>query len=279
MRRLIYLLVALLTSSCMDFRYSANEMNDFLSQHSNLKSDTLTVDGQQIHYVYSNSHRNNLIVFVHGSPGSWNAFSRYMTTDSLFGKYDMLSVDRPGFGYSDYGTAEPSIKNQAYLISEVIKKFDNPTKILVGHSLGGPVIARIAMDFPALVQGLLFLAPSIDPEMEKFEWYRALGKTWVGDLVTPTDFWVSNEEIIGLKAELEKMLPLWRNIHIPCLVIHGTKDSFVPVENADFAKRMIADSLIQVNYLEGERHFIPWSHPSVVVEGINQLIVETQSGL
>ena len=272
MRWLTYIFLLLFLSSCMDFRYSTQEMSDFMAHHKErLKSDTLVVEGQRIHYVYSNNDHDALVVFVHGSPGSWNAFSSYLTTDSLLNHYDMLSVDRPGFGYSDYGSAEPSLKNQAFLVSAVLKKFDHKKKILVGHSLGGPVIARVAMDDPDQVQGLLFLAPSIDPDMEKFEWYRSLIKTWLGDWVTPTDFWVSNEEIVPLKEELEQMMPHWQNIKIPCIVIHGTKDTFVPVENAAFAKKMIADSLVTIKYLEGVHHFIPWTHASIIVDAINEL--------
>ena len=273
MRWLTYIFLAMFLNSCMEFRYSAQEMNEFLtSNQDKLTSDTLLVDGQSIHFVYSDNEHNVLVVFIHGSPGSWDDFSRYLSTDSLLSNYDMVSIDRPGFGYSDYGLAEPSLKNQARLMCEVLKKFDHERKILVGHSLGGPVIARLAMDFPEMAQGLLFLAPSIDPEMEKFEWFRPLIKTWLGDLVTPTDFWVSNEEIVPLKAELTKMLPLWSGISIPCIVIHGTNDTFVPVQNADFAKKMIADSLIRVKYLEGVHHFIPWTHAPVIVEAINELV-------
>ncbi len=273
MTRLTYIFWVLFLTSCMDFRFTPKEMTDFLELHKDrLHSDTLEVDGQNIHYVYSDFDHDVLVVFIHGSPGSWNAFSGYLTKDTLLNNYDMLSIDRPGFGYSDYGLAEPSIKNQARLMSEVLKRFNHKKKVLVGHSLGGPVIARMAMDNPELVQGLLFLAPSIDPDMEKFEWYRVLIKTWVGDFVTPTDFWVSNEEIVPLKEELAEMVPLWSEITIPCIVIHGTNDTFVPVENADFAKKMITDSLISVNYLEGVHHFIPWTHASHIVEAIQELV-------
>ncbi|CAN0129163.1 unnamed protein product, partial [Chrysoparadoxa australica] len=202
------ILVSLL-SGCIEFRFDAKGMNDFLGNHQGeLFSDTLLINDQLMHYVYTQQQKETLLVFVHGSPGSWNAFSRYLTSDSLQDQYDMVSIDRPGFGYSDYGYAESSLKRQANLISQVIQQFDQKRKILIGHSLGGPIIARIAMDYPEQVQGMIFIAPSIDPDMEKYEWYRTLIKTWVGDLVVPTDLWVSNEEIVPLKEELNQMLPL-----------------------------------------------------------------------
>jgi pimeloyl-ACP methyl ester carboxylesterase len=38
--------------------------------------------------------------------------------------------------------------------------------ILVGHSLGGPLIARMTMDYPELIDGLVFVAGSVAPKLE-----------------------------------------------------------------------------------------------------------------
>ena len=244
----------------------------FEGKHFQPQSNILSVDSSQVHYVFIDNNRSNLVVFIHGSPGSWSAFIDYFKNDSLLSQVDMLAIDRPGFGMSDQGIPEPSLERQAYLIAEVIKQFHQPNVIMVGHSLGGPVIARVAMDYPELVDGLLFLAPSIDPEQEKYEWYRSWIDTKVGGWLTPADFWVSNEEILPLKGELEKMLPLWKNISIPSIVIQGTKDNLVPKENAEFARRMLQDSLVDIRYIEGANHFIPWSHPKTIVDALHDMI-------
>ena len=59
------------------------------------------------------------------------------------------------------------------LVHQVVQQFEHERIMLIGHSLGGPVIARMAMDYPDAYQGLIFVAASIDPEMEKEEWYRS----------------------------------------------------------------------------------------------------------
>jgi pimeloyl-ACP methyl ester carboxylesterase len=120
------------------------------------------------------------------------------------------------------------------------------------------------MDDPALASAMIMLAPSIDPAMERYEWYRTWIRSKVGGMVTPTDFWVSNEEILALPTELTLILPLWSQIKIPTIVIQGTKDQFVPKENAAFAQKMLGD-FVEVRYLQDVNHFIPWSHPSEVV--------------
>ena len=56
-------------------------------------------------------------------------------------------------------------------------------------------------------------------------------------ILIPAAFRASNTEILYLKPELEKMLPLWQNIKQPIIVIQGGKDQFVDARNADFAKK------------------------------------------
>ena len=45
------------------------------------------------------------LLFVHGTPGSWDAFKAYLKNKELLQYYRIISIDRPGFGYSDFGNA------------------------------------------------------------------------------------------------------------------------------------------------------------------------------
>jgi len=274
MKNIGYLTCFFLFTGCIDFRISDDEAaNELTETGVPIKFADLTIGDRNIHYVYSDQGKEALAVFIHGSPGSWNAFIDFFKADTLLRKVDILAVDRPGFGQSNYGNAEPSMEKQAHYMNEVTKLFPHKKKILIGHSLGGPVIARMAMDYPEDYSSLVLVAASIDPTMEKDEWYRVAIKSSIGSHVTPRDFKVSNDEIVPLKEELEKMIPLWDKIKIPSVVIHGTKDSLVPVENVDFARRMLPDSLVEVRLLEGLYHFIPWTHPEIINGAISQLVI------
>lgn len=234
--------------------------------------DTVRVGERVIHFASIDQKRDNLLVFIHGSPGSWTAFIEYFKIDSILEVTDIISIDRPGFGLSDRGEPEPSMELQARYMNAVTRQFPHQKKILVGHSLGGPVIARMAMDYPMDYHGLLFLAPSIDPNMEKEEKYRQLIQTKFGGWVTPEDFWVSNEEILPLKEELQQMTSMWNRISSKSIVIQGTDDRLVPKENANFAKKMMADSLLDVWILEGANHFLPWNREETIIKAIYQLL-------
>ncbi len=231
-------------------------------------------DDRTIHYAHLNNNNDVVLVFVHGAPGSWSAFVDYFKVDSLVEKFDMISFDRPGYGYSGFGIPEPSLEKQAYYLAEIAGKvYPNKKKIWVGHSLGGPVVARVAMDRPEVIDAAILIAPSIDPEQEKKFWYMPVLKTRLAKAIVPRTIWTANEEIVPLKEELEEMLPLWKSIDIPVLVLQGTKDRLVPKENAFFAEKMVKPEMLTVWLREGMNHFIPFTKPELVI----QAIMETSS--
>ena len=47
----------------------------------------------------------------------------------------------------------------------------------------------------------------------------------------------TGQEIMPLKGELDKMLPLWKKLSMPVTVIQGLEDDLVPPENAGFCRK------------------------------------------
>jgi hypothetical protein len=77
----------------------------------------------------------------------------------------------------------------------------------------------MAAEYPDLVDGLIIVAGSVDPELEPDEtWFRAPLSTPFLSWILPRSFRVSNEEIYQLKPELERMLPLWKEVHCPVII-------------------------------------------------------------
>lgn len=224
----------------------------------------------RLHFASSGPSSKPMILFVHGSPGSWDAFGGYLGDLDLAERAFLVSVDRPGFGLTDAGRAEPSLAAQVEWILPVLDLAKTPKAILVGHSLGGPVIARFAMDHPDRVAGLLFLSASVDPELEKLRWYNRLGRLrWIQRLI-PLSMVISNREIVPLRGELQKMLPLWQRISMPTIVVHGTKDSLVPYGNAAFLAKKLPHA--EIRPLEGAGHMIPWQRAEDVRKALVDLL-------
>jgi len=260
---------------------SKSEIDQFFSDKE--KKGTLheypVRNGRIINYLHVGDERLPLVVFVHGSPGSLSAFIHFMADTALLKHAQLITVDRTGFGESNFGYAEKSLRKQAQYLKPILEKYkNNKPIILVGHSLGGPVIARMAMDYQSMVDGLVIVAGSIDPELEPHEtWFRAPLATPFLSWILPRSFRASNFEIYKLKPELQEMLPLWKKITCPVIVIQGNIDDLVPPGNADFAKKMLVNAK-SVDFIirEDMSHFVPWQHPELIREGVLQLLSKNE---
>lgn len=272
---LIFFTITVTLHSCMTFRANSKEVGEYF-QEKNIDATQLSykVGFRDIHYVKAGDATKPLVIFIHGSPGSLTAFLRFLTDSTLLGRAEMISTDRPGFGYSNFGNGVASLHEQCEILLPLLKDNKNGRPLfLVGHSLGGPVIARMAMEHPDLVDGLVIVAGSIDPELEPNEtWFRAPLATPFLSWVLPRSLRASNEEIYHLKPELEKMLPMWSEITCPVVVIQGKKDSLVPAANADFAKKMLVNAPVEFIFKDDMDHFVPWSNPELIQQAIVTLI-------
>ncbi|MBX2891646.1 MAG: alpha/beta hydrolase [Saprospiraceae bacterium] len=224
--------------------------------------------GRMIHAVYvAASDSLPLVVLVHGSPGSADNYLDYLADTMLTRVARLVAIDRPGFGYTQgFGRAEPSQAAQAAAVWAVVRHLSAREKVwLVGHSLGGPVIARFAMDYPEQAAGLVLVAASIDPEQEEHPWWQSAIHPPPLKWVIPKSLWASNAEIKPLEGELRKMLPLWEGVVCPVRVVHALDDQLVPVANADFAQRVLQNNPeVTLKILPDGDHFILWNRHATV---------------
>jgi len=270
--------IAISFHSCMSFRMSSREIDDYFHQKNVVaKQHVYHTDNRMINYVSAGDSTKALVLFIHGSPGSLSAFIHFLTDSTLLQRGLLISTDRPGFGYSNFGRGVGSLHEQALILKPILEKYkNNRPVILIGHSLGGPLIARMAMDYPELVDGLVIVAGSIDPDLEPDEvWFRAPLATPFLSWLLPRSLRASNEEIYHLKPELEEMVPRWGEIHCPVVVIQGKKDSLVPAANAEFAKKMLVNAPVEFVFKDDMDHFVPWSNPELIHDAIVKLLTDT----
>jgi pimeloyl-ACP methyl ester carboxylesterase len=260
----ILAILASVLHSCLQFRMSNSEINQFFVNKKQKGKIVQYKEGfRTINYVIVGDDTKPLVLFVHGSPGSLSAFIDFLGDSVLLNHAQLISVDRPGFGAS----------KQASLIKSVIERNEKDRPVLlVGHSLGGPLIARVAMDYPDLVDGLIMVAPSIDPNLEPKEWFRAPLATPFLSWILPRSFRASNDEIYQLKPELENLLPRWPEVVAPTIVIQGKKDRLVPYENAFFAREKMVNAPVTLMMVDTMDHFVPWSNPELINAAIYELI-------
>jgi len=261
--------------SCISFRMSPKEIDQFFETRKlRATQHSYNVGFRELHYVKAGDESKPLVLFLHGSPGSLSAFVHFLADSVLLEHALLITADRPGFGYSNFGNGESSLKEQSDILKPILEEYRmNRPIILVGHSLAGALIVRMAAQFPNLVDGVIIVAGSVDPELEPNEtWFRAPLATPFLSWILPSSFRASNEEIYQLKPELQRMLPLWKEVRCPVIVIQGKKDILVPAENADFAKKMLVNAPVDLVLIEDMNHFVPWSHPHLIKDAILKVI-------
>ena len=235
-----------------------------------------TVENRNMHYAHIGDTTKPLIVFIHGSPGSLDNFANFLADTSLLQQAQMFAIDRPGFGYSGFGVAESSFKEQAKLIAPAIERFHNAKTILVGHSLGGPLIVRLAMDYPQLVSDLVIVAGSVAPNLEPREWWRPFIDNIPLRWFVPPSLAASNREIRYAYRELNTMLPLWPTVTQRTTILQGSADFLVPAENAQFAQQQLTNACkVNMQILPNENHFLVWQNPNIIKNALIWHLKET----
>ncbi len=226
-----------------------------------------------LHYVTAGNHDGVGVLFVHGSPGSWEAFEHYLLAPELAARAFLVAADRPGFGLSVPGKAEPSLAAQAAALAPLLDLRAGPW-VVVGHSLGGPIAAELAADQPQRVAGLLLLAASLDPDLEKHRWYNRLASYRGVQALLPSDLVTSNRELWPLRRELAALAPRLGQVHGEVLALHGDEDALVPVANAAFARRAFTGASLDVRIVPGAGHLFVWQQPAVVAQAVGELVAK-----
>ncbi len=278
MKSIIFLSVLCLgLSSCtvLQWRMSNTEIQEHFADKSavpkisyfNVDSLNLNV---RVQHIETNAKPNAVnLLFLHGSPSSSSAWNKYLEDSLLLKKANIHAVDRPGYGYSNFGDKLTSIKTQALVMSALIDHYNLKNVITIGSSYGGPLAARIAVENPN-VKGVIMISPAIDPEQEKDIWASRFTQWWLTRWLVPTGYRVAGDEKTVHAKELALIAPDWHKVNVPVIHIHGNADDLVPYTNTNYSK--LKFSAIEIVTTPNTGHEIAWSRPELITPHIFKLI-------
>jgi pimeloyl-ACP methyl ester carboxylesterase len=230
----------------------------------------------QLSFFKSGNATKQRVIFVHGTPGSADAWTEYLQDrpDS----FEYIAVDRPGFGKSAPDKAVVTLEEQAIALQGLLVEREGQWPILVGHSLGAPIIAKLAVLSPQKVGGLIFVSGSFDPKLEKIHPLQRVGDTWPIERILPSSIRNSNRELFALKLELEILESQLPEIHNRITIIHGTRDNLVPYKNVQYVLSQLASAqTAEVVTLEGNNHFLPWNSKEIIEAAIKSMAAPNTS--
>lgn len=135
-----------------------------------------SIDGTPISYEVF-GHGEPTLVFVHG----WSCDARYwqQQVEYFAEAHRVVTVDLAGHGHSGQQRESYTMKAFGEDVKVVVEELDSESIILVGHSMGGAVIAQAARLIPGAVIGLIGVdtfqdVGSAPSEEEKEQWLAPL---------------------------------------------------------------------------------------------------------
>ena len=226
--------------------------------------------GASISFLRAGDPAGRCVVLVHGTPGSATGWTDYLTAPPAGA--DVVALDRPGFGASAPDGAVPSLAAQAAAVMALLPTDRRPV-VLLGHSLGAPIVAwaaaRLAAEQPERSVAIVMLAGSLDPAQERVHAMQHVGGWAPVQRLLPRVIRNANAELMALKPELEALGTILPSVKAKVLIVHGTADDLVPVANVAYMQERFSGARsITTVLLEGQNHFLPWNSEGAVREAL-----------
>lgn len=267
----------------------------------------VNLDNSRLHYVRAGSGRP--MVLIHGLGGLVQDFTMTIF-DDLAKEFDVVAFDRPGFGYST--TAEvsgsPMATHVAYIRSAV-NELGLQKPVIVGHSYGGAVALRYALEHQNEISGLVLLAPVAYPVAKWPGWAsQVLTVPGIGQLTAeivlapvgeviapqtvkrafapdavpadyiesricltnrPSQLLASAGDLAKLNNDISTMKSKYASITIPVSIITGTEDKLI-----DYDKHAVrlAKTIphADLTILLGSGHQVHYAYPAEVLAAIRE---------
>ena len=113
-------------------------------------------DGQ-IHVIEQGE--GDPVLMIHGASANAREFTFTLVPELENEGLQLIIPDRPGFGFTDRFENAASLGEQAQAMAVAARAYSNEPAVVVGHSFGGAVALRYALDYPELTRAVVLLAP------------------------------------------------------------------------------------------------------------------------
>jgi pimeloyl-ACP methyl ester carboxylesterase len=235
----------------------------------------MVVDRQMVHYEVFGHGRP--VVFLHGWLGSWRYW--FPTMERVAVHFRTYSFDFWGFGESRRKNTNESIQNYSDQVIRFLDELGIDRVLLVGHSMGGMVALKTAINHPKRISrvaavgapivgdSLSWLLKLTDrpiladgfarvPWLRRFMFSQFLGKTndphvneILDDSVKSSSSTLRNAVGSMWRTDLRPELP---RLTVPSLIVHGGRDEIVHPNQADLFDNIPSAEVV---VMPESRHF------------------------
>jgi len=250
------------------------------------------LDGIRVHYKSYGKGREAL-VFVHG----WTCNMTFWRGQipAFESKTRVIAIDLPGHGQSDKPHVDYTMDYFARSIDAVLRDAGVDRAVLVGHSMGTPVIRQFYRKYPNKTLALVLVDGALRPfadeaTMAKFieplrgPNYNEAASQFLAGMLAPVSSTALREEIKSSMLSTPQYVAvsamdgmaskvIWTNdkINVPVLAIMA-KSPFWPADNEQFY-RSVAPNL-EYHMWEGVSHFLMMEKPTEFNEALEAFLMK-----
>lgn len=241
---------------------------------------------------FGNKKSKSAIVFVH----CWTCNSEFWRDNvKAFPNYRVIILDLPGHGRSDAPKVDYSMEYFARSVETVMKAAGVKKAVLIGHSMGTPIIRRFYELYPEKTLALVIVDGALLPfgqreQVEKFfepmfKDYKAAAPTFIDGMLQPahedvrpfirasmlaTPDYVAQS---AMKQMLDDSYASHGKINVPVLAVMAPNPMWPKDLEARY--RAIAPNL-EFRSFEGVSHFLQLEKPRDFNDAVNAFIVKNK---
>jgi len=217
------------------------------------------------------------VVLVHGLSVS----SGYMmpTAVRLAPYYHVYLPDLPGFGRSAKPSHILNVTELADALAAWMQTMELPSATFLGNSMGCQVIVNFALRYPQCIERAILVSPTMDPKARTIhqEARRLLSDTPCEPLhflpVLLREYALAGIHRTirtlqyAFEDPMEEHLP---SVHVPTLVVRGSRDPIVPQDWVEKVNHLLPNSQLVV--VQGAGHAVNFNSPDRLVHLVRSFL-------
>ncbi len=202
---------------------------------------------------------SEVVVLIHGLAsqlGSWDSLARHLQE-----RYLVLRWDLRAHGGSASPPGPYSLEDLAVDLREILDALDVDSAHVLGHSAGGVVAMRFALDFPERLRSLILVSTASECNARARDFYESLARTAeqeggeavlallgmdrTKDAVAPEPAGFAKIARCMGRLHLEPLTAALDRVAVPTLIVVGEKD-FLGVGGSVIISRRIKKSTLKI---------------------------------
>jgi len=256
----------------------------------------IEVNDIRIHFGRTGSSSGKpVLILVHGvtdSGSCWLSLAR-----GLEDTYDVVYYDVRGHGFSEKPSTGYLLEDHVKDLRALIVALDLEQPILMGHSMGGGIVAQIAAEYPGLPRAVILEDPAFFPQPENFSdvmrvfrafllsFQRRTKEQLLERVATENPNWPDGERdswaesklqvtprIVETIRDLPNVAELLPRIQAPILLLKADAPAEERQQHIEAASGIRSGKLI---HIDGAGHSIHRDKPAETLAAVREFLAES----